>query len=129
MVVRIDCWSVVGDIRASDFNGTSYPPYFKVWREPHWCDDSHQVIKLCGDVINHPDHNNYTKVITSQIIDIEENIVVTKSETKYFLGDIDNIYMEWLLTRNSSEDTLNGSLCHIPTKDEPFRKFKLSNSY
>ena len=131
MVVKIDCWSVVKDINAGDFNSVNYPLYYKVWEDPHFWDDDSRVIKLCGDIIGHPDHEDYTKVITSKIIDVDNDTgtIVTNSGTQYILGKVDSVYVQWLETRNSSEKILNGELCHIPTEEEPFRKFKLSKSY
>ena len=71
--MRIEGWSLIGD----------FDPY----RAPE-----RRSVRLRGHVYGHPNHHNGKLVMTSNVIGIIDEDIITSSGSRYVLGAIDSEY-------------------------------------
>lgn len=61
-------------------------------------------LRLVGEVTGHPNHEDGKHVITSRIVKIEDNKIVTRTGTRYELGECAEFYAA--LYPNAKSDLL-----------------------
>lgn len=69
------------------------------------------VTMVQGEVYNSEKFKDGDFIVTSPIIDVQKDIVITQSGSKYQLGEPNTNYVRWCREQGR----------HIPTKEEPIK--------